>query len=106
MSVLCTPRSSSPTPICATSWWSRTGPAFPDGADVTAAEWASVHWQRVNCIKNIKGLRALMGDLLTEAFYVDLERDQAERATMSMLVPPQMMNTMVPCVPGSGPTPA
>ncbi|MEP6665003.1 MAG: lysine 2,3-aminomutase, partial [Nocardioidaceae bacterium] len=26
----------------------------------------------------------------------DLERDQAERATMSMLVPPQMMNTMVP----------
>ena len=29
-------------------------------------------------------------------FYADLERDQAERATMSMLVPPQMMNTMVP----------
>jgi lysine 2,3-aminomutase len=66
-----------------------------------AADWASVHWQRVNCIKNIKGLRALMGDLLTDAFYVDLERDQAERATMSMLVTPQMMNTMVPCVPGS-----
>ena len=31
-----------------------------------------------------------------EAFYADLERDQAERATMSMLVPPQMLNTMAP----------
>ena len=32
----------------------------------------------------------------TRRFYADLERDQAERATMSMLVPPQMMNTMAP----------
>src|SRR5690606_40153648 len=45
--------------------------------------------------KNIKQLRELMGDLLTDEFYADLERDQLERATMSMLVPPQMMNTMV-----------
>ncbi len=37
-----------------------------------------------------------MGDLLDDRFYADLERDQAERATMSMLVPPQMLNTMVP----------
>jgi lysine 2,3-aminomutase len=65
---------------------------------VTAVEWASAQWQRANCIKSIRGLRALMGDLLTDAFYADLERDQAERATMSMLVTPQMMNTMVPCV--------
>ncbi|MGH8938896.1 MAG: KamA family radical SAM protein, partial [Actinomycetes bacterium] len=42
------------------------------------------------------------GDLLTESFYADLERDQAERATMSMLVPPQMMNTMVPAGPEDG----
>ena len=38
----------------------------------------------------------MLGDLVDERFYADLERDQAERATMSMLVPPQMMNTMVP----------
>ena len=37
-----------------------------------------------------------MGDLLDEDFYADLARDQAERATMSMLLPPQMLNTMVP----------
>ena len=64
--------------------------------DVTAAQWEDVQWQRVNCVKNVKQLRELMGDLLTESFYEDLERDQAERATMSMLIPPQMMNTMVP----------
>ncbi len=72
--------------------WTR----FPGWRDVTAAEWESVQWQRAHCIKNLKQLRELMGDLLDERFYADLERDQAERATMSMLVPPQMMNTMVP----------
>ena len=46
-----------------------------------------------------------MGDLLDERFYADLERDQAERATMSMLVPPQMLNTMVPCVDDARPAP-
>ena len=81
--------------------WTR----LPGWRHITAADWASVQWQRVNCIKNIKGLRALMGDLLTDAFYADLERDQAERATMSMLVTPQMMNTMVPCVTESGALP-
>jgi len=72
--------------------WTR----LPGWRDVGAADWSRVQWQRANCIKNIKQLRALMGDLLTDRFYADLERDQAERATMSMLVPPQMMNTMVP----------
>src|SRR5665811_2411864 len=73
--------------------WTR----LPGWHHITATDWASAQWQRVNCVKSIKGLRALMGDLLTDAFYADLERDQAERATMSMLVTPQMMNTMVPC---------
>jgi lysine 2,3-aminomutase len=72
--------------------WTR----LPGWRDVTADDWASVQWQRAHCVKNIKQLRELMGDLLDERFYADLERDQAERATMSMLVPPQMMNTMVP----------
>jgi lysine 2,3-aminomutase len=71
--------------------WTR----LPGWRDVTAEDWASAQWQRAHCVKNLKQLRELMGDLLTEAFYADLERDQAERATMSMLVPPQMMNTMV-----------
>lgn len=72
--------------------WTR----FPGWAGVTAAEWESVQWQRAHCVKNVRQLRVLLGDLVDEAFYTDLERDQRERATMSMLVPPQMMNTMAP----------
>src|SRR5256714_7755716 len=37
-----------------------------------------------------------MGDLLEERFYDDLLADQRELATMSMLLPPQMLNTMAP----------
>ncbi len=69
---------------------------FPGWRDVTEEQWASAQWQRAHCIKNLAQLRELMGDLLEESVYADLERDQRERATMSMLVPPQMMNTMVP----------
>ncbi len=83
--------------------WTR----LPGFATATAADWADAQWQRSHCVKNIKQLRALMGDLLEERFYTDLERDQAERATMSMLVPPQMMNTMVPqSHDGGAPSPA
>ncbi|NHC23180.1 lysine 2,3-aminomutase [Nocardioides sp. IC4_145] len=79
--------------------WTR----FPGWRDVTRAEWESVQWQRAHCVKNVKQLRDLMGDLLDERFYADLERDQRERATMSMLVPPQMLNTMVPHAVPAGP---
>ncbi|WP_433471848.1 KamA family radical SAM protein [Spirillospora sp. CA-142024] len=67
---------------------------LPGWRDVTQAEWESAQWQRAHCVKNLRQLRKVMGDLLDESFYADLERDQAERATMSMLVPPQMLNTM------------
>jgi lysine 2,3-aminomutase len=72
--------------------WTR----LPGWRDVTAEDWASVQWQRAHCVKNVKQLHDVMGDLLEDRFYADLERDQAERATMSMLLPPQMLNTMVP----------
>ncbi|HEY1135828.1 MAG TPA: lysine 2,3-aminomutase [Nocardioides sp.] len=76
---------------------------FPGWRDVTEADWRSAQWQRVHCVKNVKQLRELVGDLLDEAFFADLERDQAERATMSMLLPPQMVNTIAPHVTPSGP---
>ena len=76
---------------------------FPGWASVTDEEWRSAQWQRAHCVKNVKQLRALMGHLLDEVFYEDLERDQRERATMSMLVPPQMMNTMAPRSVPAGP---
>jgi KamA family protein len=65
-------------------------------AQVTEQEWASAQWQRAHCVKSIRQLRQVIGAGLDEDFYADLERDQKERATMSMLVTPQMVNTMVP----------
>jgi KamA family protein len=69
---------------------------LPGWADVTAEQWASAQWQRAHCVKSIRQLRQVMGAGLDERFYADLEQDQALRATMSMLIPPQMINTMAP----------
>ncbi|NUQ90849.1 MAG: lysine 2,3-aminomutase, partial [Glycomyces artemisiae] len=79
--------------------WTR----FPGWAGVTEADWASAQWQRVNCVKNVKQLRAVLGDRLHDSFYEDLESDIAHSATMSMLLPPQMLNTMVPAVEETAP---
>jgi lysine 2,3-aminomutase len=72
--------------------WTR----FPGWRNVTREQWESAQWQRAHCVKSIKQLRDLLGDLVDERFYDDLAADQAQYATMSMLVPPQMLNTMAP----------
>ena len=69
---------------------------FPGWREITDAQWRNAQWQRVHCVKNAKQLRTVVGDLLDERFYDDLAADQAQTATMSMLLPPQMLNTMVP----------
>ncbi|MDX8032593.1 lysine 2,3-aminomutase [Lentzea sp. BCCO 10_0856] len=67
---------------------------FPGWSHVTESQWRDAQWQRVNCVKNVKQLRKVTGDLLTDKFYDDLAADQETFATMSMLLPPQMLNTM------------
>jgi lysine 2,3-aminomutase len=69
---------------------------YPGWATVTESDWRDAQWQRAHSIKNIAQLRAVVGDLLDERFYADLAADQQQRATMSMLLPPQMLNTMAP----------
>jgi KamA family protein len=76
---------------------------LPGWAGVTRAEWESAQWQRAHCVKNARQLRDVAGEGLTGLFLADLERDQRERATMSMLIPPQMLNTIAPDVPASSP---
>ncbi len=71
--------------------WTR----LPGWREVTESEWRSAQWQRAHCVKNLRQLREVMGDLLPDEVYDDLQRDHDERATMSMLVPPQMLSTMV-----------
>src|SRR5688500_6674151 len=67
---------------------------LPGYAEVTEQEWASAKWQRLHTVKNLDQLRRVYGDLFPEDLAASIETDHAERATMSMLVPPQMLNTM------------
>ena len=67
---------------------------LPGFRDVTREEWESAQWQRAHTVKNLVEFKRVLGDLLTDDLLADLERDQQERATMSMLIPPQMINTM------------
>ncbi|HEY3604025.1 MAG TPA: lysine 2,3-aminomutase [Sporichthyaceae bacterium] len=69
---------------------------LPGWRDVTHTQWRDAQWQRAHCVKNPKQLRDVVGDLLDDRFYADLAADQTGFATMSMLVPPQMLNTMAP----------
>ena len=69
---------------------------LPGWRDVTPEQWRSAQWQRAHCVKNAAQLKAVLGDLVDDRFYEDLVADQQTTATMSMLVPPQMLNTMVP----------
>jgi lysine 2,3-aminomutase len=70
--------------------WTR----LPGFRDVTTEQWESAQWQRAHTIKNLVELKRALGDHLADDLYADIERDQQERATMSMLIPPQMVNTM------------
>src|SRR6201992_3255713 len=76
---------------------------LPGWAGVTREEWESAQWQRAHSVKNVRQLRDVAGGGLSEAFLADLERDQRERATMSMLIPPQMVNTIAPSVASDDP---
>jgi lysine 2,3-aminomutase len=76
---------------------------FPGWAEVSEADWESAQWQRVHCVKNLRQLSQVAGLGLAEAFIEDVARDQRERATMSMLVTPQMLNTMAAGVAPSEP---
>jgi lysine 2,3-aminomutase len=69
---------------------------FPGWWDVTAAQWRDAQWQRAHCVKNVSQLRAVLGSLLDDSFYQDLIVDQERSATMSVLLTPHILNTMVP----------
>jgi lysine 2,3-aminomutase len=70
--------------------WTR----LPGFKDVTKAQWESAQWQRAHSVKNLAEFKEALGHFLTDDLLADIERDQMERATMSMLIPPQMVNTM------------
>src|SRR3954447_11371765 len=70
--------------------WNR----IPGYKGVSQADWESALWQRKHTVKNLKELKAALGPLLPDDLLQSIDRDQRERATMSLLLPPQMLNTM------------
>lgn len=67
---------------------------LPGYKGVSRKDWESALWQRRHTVKNLKELKAVLGPLIPEDLLESIEQDQAERATMSLLAPPQMLNTM------------
>lgn len=70
--------------------WTR----LPGYKNVTKAEWENALWQRQHSAKNLKDLKDAFGPHLTDALAEDILRDQKDMATMSILIPPQMLNCM------------
>src|SRR3954451_5601129 len=70
--------------------WNR----IPGYKGVSQADWETALWQRKHTVKNLKELKAALGPLLPETLAASMERDLKERATMSMLITPHMINTL------------
>ncbi len=70
--------------------WTR----LPGYKNVTKEQWESALWQRQHSLKNLKDLKDALGAHLTDDIAEDIMRDQKETATMSLLIPPHMLNCM------------
>jgi lysine 2,3-aminomutase len=70
--------------------WNR----LPGYRGVSAADWESAVWQRRHTVKNLRELKVAFGELIPDELVASIDRDQRERATMSILITPQMLNTM------------
>ena len=70
--------------------WNR----LPGFRGVSRADWESATWQRRHTVKNLREFKAALGELLPDDLADSICQDQERRATMSMLIPPQMLNTM------------
>jgi lysine 2,3-aminomutase len=70
--------------------WTR----LPGYKSVTKDEWESALWQRKNTVKSLAELKEVLGALLPDDLLAAMERDQRERATMSILITPHMINTL------------
>jgi lysine 2,3-aminomutase len=67
---------------------------FPGWRAVTREQWESALWQRQHTVKNLRELSDVLGPLLPPDLAASIAKDIEQRATMSMLIPPQMINTM------------
>jgi lysine 2,3-aminomutase len=67
---------------------------IPGYKGVSTEDWENATWQRKHTVKNLRELKETLGDHLPESLFASIAKDQELRATMSMLIPPHMLNTM------------
>ncbi len=67
---------------------------IPGYKDISEADWNSSLWQKRNFVKTVAQFKEVLGGHLSEEIASDMVKDQAERSTMSMLIPPHMINMM------------
>ena len=70
--------------------WTR----LPGFKNVSKALWEDARWQHSHSVKNVRQLKDVFQHLLSDELAQAIERDQREYATMSLLMPPQMLNCM------------
>src|SRR6266850_1725738 len=70
--------------------WNR----LPGFRGVSQADWENATWQRKHTIKNLREFRDALGESVPDSLASSIAKDQEQRATMSMLIPPHMLNTM------------
>jgi len=67
---------------------------IPGFHETSRADWENVIWQRKHSIKNLRELKNVLGPLLPDSLAQSIAKDQAERATMGILLTPHLLNTM------------
>src|SRR6266508_516947 len=67
---------------------------LPGYRDVSKEQWESSVWQLAHAVKNVRQLKDVFGSYLPDVLAADIELDQQQFATMPLLAPPQMLNTM------------
>lgn len=70
--------------------WNR----IPGFKGVSKEDWENATWQRKHTIKNLKEFKDALGSHLPDSLATSIAEDHELRATMSMLIPPHMINTM------------
>ena len=70
--------------------WTR----IPGFAKVSREDWEDATWQRKNSVKSLRELKEVLRDKIDDALLLSMQKDLEEKATMSILVPPQMLNTL------------
>lgn len=66
----------------------------PAWREVSVQQWRDPQWQRSHSVKSVTELSRVWGTAVAEEVYDDLAADQQGLATMPLLLPPYLLNTI------------